>query len=98
MSTDSIRVFKYVKEHEEENIIASDIAEALFPGVEATRKVNGIITAAFQRYKNKDKEIIPLMKRVEGEIEIDGKHKSVKFIKLTEQGRAFDIDNIDVSD
>lgn len=97
MKENSIKIYNYVKEHEEENITAKDIAEAL--GLDP-RSVNGSITAAFQRHREEvdgEKVIIPLMTRVDGEIEIineeDGtvKHQSTKFIKLTEEGRNFDI-------
>ena len=92
MKENSYNVFNFVKEHENENITAKDIAEALDLD---PRQVNGIVTAAFQRHreeKNGEKFIVPLMERVEGELEIekeDGKikHESVKFIKLTEEGR-----------
>lgn len=78
-------VFNYVKEHEGENITAADIAEAT--GLEV-RSVNGIVTSAFQRKG--------LMERIEAEVEVeDGSHKKVKFIKLTADGEAFDINATD---
>jgi hypothetical protein len=89
-NSNSVAVYNYVKENESKNITAQDIASAL--GLNS-RQVNGIITAAFQRHKNEEKEIVPLMVRVDGEIEnADGTHKAVKFIQLTEEGR-----NIEVS-
>lgn len=77
-------VFCYVKDHDGENFTAADIAEAT--GLEV-RSVNGIVTSAFQRKS--------LMERVPAEIEVtdaEGKvsHKTVKFIRLTDQGREFD--------
>jgi DNA-binding MarR family transcriptional regulator len=73
-------VFNYVKENEGKNITAADIAEAT--GLEV-RSVNGIVTSAFQRKG--------LMERIPAEVELeDGSHKSVKFIRLTEDGKAFD--------
>lgn len=95
MKVNSYNVFEYVKAHEDENITAKDIAAALDLD---PKQVNGIITAAFQRHReeqNGEKVIVPLMERVEGEIERemeDGKfkHESVKFIKLTDAGRAFE--------
>ena len=97
MKENSIKIFNYVKEHESENITAKDIAEAL--GLDP-RSVNGSITAAFQRHREEidgEKVIVPLMTRVDGEIEIeteDGnvKHQSTKFIQLTEEGRNFNIE------
>ena len=73
-------VYDYVKANGANNITAADIAEATGLPV---RSVNGIVTAAFQRKG--------LMERVEAEVELeDGTHKSVKFIKLTAEGEAFD--------
>lgn len=91
----SYNVFNYVLEHEDENITAKDIAAAL--GLDP-KQVNGIITAAFQRHREEidgEKVIVPLMERVEGEIETeleDGKvkHETVKFIKMTPEGRVYE--------
>ena len=75
-------VLDYVKAHDGENFTAIDIAEAL--GLTA-KQVNGIVTSAFQKKS--------LMERVPAEIELeDGTHKAVKFIRLTDAGRAFDPD------
>lgn len=80
LKENSKKIYYYVKEHEAENITAQDIAEGTGLGV---KQVNGSVTSAFQR-KN-------LMERIEAEIEQeDGTHKTVKFIKLTDAGRAFD--------
>ena len=97
MSETSIAIYEYVKNHEDENITAKDIAAAL--DIEDVRKVNGSITAAFQRHREEvdgEKVIVPLMERVEGELEIEDangkvKHEQVKFIKLTEAGRNYDV-------
>ena len=75
-------IYDYVKEHDGEDITANDIAEGT--GLNA-KQVNGSVTSAFQRKG--------LMERVEAEIELeDGKHKTVKFIKLTDAGREFNPD------
>lgn len=88
-NSNSVAVYNYVKEHESENITANEIAAGT--GL-SSRQVNGIITAAFQRHKDENKEIVPLMVRIEGEIEnSDGTHKAVKFIKLTDEGREIDV-------
>ena len=80
LKENSKNIFNYVREHEDENITAQDIADALGLGV---KQVNGSVTSAFQR-KN-------LMERVEAERTLeDGTHAKVKFIKLTDLGRAFD--------
>lgn len=88
MKANTKAVLDYVVENDGKDFTAKDIAADL--GLTA-RQVNGIITAAFCRYKNADKESIPLMERVEKEIKLeDGTHEKVKFIKLTEAGRSFD--------
>lgn len=97
LKTNSYNVFNYVKKHEDENITAKDIAKEL--GLDP-RQINGIITGAFQRHREEqgdEKVIVPLMERVEGEIEIqtpDGKikHETAKFIKMTDAGRALEVE------
>lgn len=80
MKENSLKVLNYVREHGDENITAADIAVGT--GLEV-KSVNGIVTAAFQRKG--------LMERVPAEIEMeDGSHKTVKFIRLTEEGKNFD--------
>ena len=49
-------VYDFVKEHDGQDFTAQDIAEAV--GLEP-RTVNGIITAAFQRHKDADKNPLP---------------------------------------
>lgn len=84
-------VYDYVKAHEDENITAQDIAEAT--GLNS-RQVNGIITMAFQRHKDEDKNEVPLMERVVAEVEeADGSHSKVKLIKLTPEGRAITVED-----
>lgn len=82
-------VFDFVKAHDGEDFTAQDIADATNLSV---RSVNGIITSAFQRHKDADKNEVPLMVRVPAEIEDPetGLHKPVKFIQLTDEGRVFD--------
>lgn len=85
LKENSLTVYNYVKEHEDENITANDIAEAT--GL-TSRQVNGIITMAFQRHKDEEKNEVPLMERVVAEVEeADGTHSKVKLIKLTDEGR-----------
>jgi hypothetical protein len=79
LKENSKNIFNYVKEHEDENITAQDIADALGLGV---KQVNGSVTSAFQRKG--------LMERIEAERTLeDGTHAKVKFIRLTDLGRAF---------
>ena len=82
-------VFDFVKAHDGQDFTAQDIADATGLSV---RSVNGIVTSAFQRHKDKDKNEIPLMVRVPAEIEdpATGLHKAIKFIQLTDAGRKFD--------
>lgn len=80
LKENSKNIFYYVQAHEDENITAKDIAAAL--GL-SDKQVNGSVTSAFQRKG--------LMERVESEVTLeDGTHAKVKFIKLTDAGRAFD--------
>ena len=82
-------VYDFVKAHDGQDFTAQDIADATGLSV---RSVNGIVTSAFQRHKDKDKNEVPLMVRVPAEV-IDpetGLHKAIKFIQLTDEGRAFD--------
>ena len=90
LKENSLIVYNYVKEHEDENITAKDIAEAT--GL-TSRQVNGIITMAFQRHKDEDKNEVPLMERVVAEVEeADGTHSKVKLIKLTAEGKNIEIE------
>ncbi len=84
-------VYEYVLAHEDDNITANDIAEAT--GL-TSRQVNGIITMAFQRHKDEEKNEVPLMERVVAEVEeADGTHSKVKLIKLTDAGRNIEIED-----
>jgi len=98
-SEKALLIKKYVEEHESEGITAKDIAAALNL---SAKSVNATLTAAFTNHKEetgeeidgkKVKEVKPLMKREEGEIEIDedGKirHETVKFIEFTDYGRTY---------
>lgn len=82
-------VYDFVKAHDGEDFTAQDIVDAT--GL-SLRSVNGIITSAFQRHKDKDKNEVPLMVRVPAEIQDPetGLHKAIKFIQLTDAGREFD--------
>ena len=84
-------VYDFVVAHDGEDFTANDIAEAT--GL-SPRSVNGIITSAFQRHRDADKNVVPLMVRVPAEIEDPetGLHKAVKFVQLTAEGKAFDPD------
>jgi hypothetical protein len=91
LSENAKLVFNFMKAHDGEDYTAADISAAteLNP-----RTVNGILTASFQRHRDADKNIVPLIVRVPGEIEdpATGLHKAVKFIQLTEDGRLFNPD------
>lgn len=91
LKENSKMVYDYVKAHEAENITANEIAEAT--GL-TSRQVNGIITMAFQRHKDEDKNDLPLMERIPGEATTDAKGKAVipKYIKLTDAGRAIEVE------
>ena len=82
LKPNSRTVYEFVKANDGKNITAADIAEGT--GLD-TKQVNGIVTSAFQRKG--------LMERIPAEIELpDGSHKSVKFIRLTDEGKAFNPD------
>lgn len=87
-------IYDYILAHESENITAKDIAAAL--GIEDVRKVNGVITMSLQRNRNEEKEIVPLAKRVEAEVEeADGTHTKVKLIQLTDEGRNLEVEEVE---
>ena len=90
----SYLVYQYVKEHENENITHDDIAAAT--GL-SSRQVTGIITMTFCKNRDEDKNELPLMERVPGEVKIDknGKPKIPNYIKLTEAGRAITVEEIE---
>ncbi len=93
LKPNNLAIYNYVKEHEDENITAVDIANAT--GI-PIKSVNPIITMSFQKNRDEDKNEVPLMKRVEAEVEEpDGTHKKVKLIKLTDEGRNIEIEEID---
>ena len=75
LKENSRKVYDYVVAHDGEDFTAKDIADAL--GLDV-KQVNGIVTAAFQRKG--------LMAREE--VAITG--GTVKYIRLTDEGRSFD--------
>lgn len=85
-------VYEFVKAHEDENITANDIAEAT--GL-SSKQVNGIVTMAFQRHKDENKNEVPLMERIPGEPTTDEKGKAIipKYIHLTDEGRAITVED-----
>jgi len=92
MKENSKIVYEFVKAHEAEDITAKDIADAT--GL-SSRQVNGIITMAFQRHKDEDKNEVPLMERIPGEPTTDEKGKAVipKYIHLTDEGRVITVED-----
>lgn len=99
MKADSKTVFNYIKEHEAEDITASDIAAATGFDI---KKVNGIITAGLIG-TGKNKAYKDYVERVPGEIEITDdegnvSHKAVKFIKLTEKGAESTVESIEAEE
>ena len=83
MKDSTKKIFKYLQGlAKDEHVTAADVAEALDMD---RRVVNGVFTSAIQR-KNYGK-------RVDAEIEnADGTHTGVKFLVLTAEGRALDVD------
>lgn len=83
-------VFNYIKEHDGEDFTAKDIAAEL--GY-TPAQVNGSVTS-FQNHKDADKNKVPLAYREEVNVEDeDGAIKSVKLIRLTDEGRAFEVED-----
>ena len=79
MSSNSIAVLNFLKEHNGENLTAADVADAL--GLKKCQ-VDGIFTSAIQR---KDYGV-----RIPAEIELeDGTHKAIKLLRLNDEGMAF---------
>ena len=83
MKENTKKVIKYLQGlAEADNVTAADVATAL--NLEK-KSVDGIFTSAIQRKG--------LGVRQEAEIELDdGTHQKVKFLKLTDDGRAIDVD------
>lgn len=75
------QIWDYIVANDGKDFIAQDIADELNVGV---KSVNGSVTS-FQKKG--------LTIREEAEVECaDGTHKKVKYIRLTDAGRAFDPD------
>lgn len=81
MSTNTLNLIDFLKENDDKNMTADMIAEAMGLGV---KTVNGAFTAGIQRKG--------LGVRIEDEIldEETGKHKVIKYLKLTNEGKSFD--------
>lgn len=85
ISEKGLVVLNYIKENEGTNMTAADIAEALDMDV---KSVNPIITSSLIGTKEPKKNLV---ERVPATIELeDGTPKAVKFVKITEAGKAYD--------
>ena len=85
MKENTKKVFEYLKGIGNDNVTAADVANVL--GLEK-KSVDGIFTSAIQK---KGYGV-----RVPTEVELDdGTHKTVKFLKLTDDGMALDLDQAD---
>ena len=82
MKENTRKVFEFLKAHNDEDLTAADVAEAL--GLEK-RQVDGIFTSALQRKKLGER--IPAEREEE-----DGSHTKIKLLKLNEAGLAFNPD------
>ena len=80
MSENSKKVFSFLQENDGKDLTAADVAQAL--GIEK-KSVDGAFTSAIQKKEYGYRE--------EAQVEVDGKYVDVKFLKLTDAGRAFDI-------
>lgn len=82
MKPATAQVIKYLQEHNNENLTSDDVAEAL--GM-TKKQVDGAFTMSVQK---KD-----LGSRVPAEITLeDGSKKSVKWLRLNEEGMKFSIE------
>lgn len=82
MKPATAQVIKYLQEHNNENLTSDDIAEAL--GM-TKKQVDGAFTMSVQK---KD-----LGSRIPAEITLeDGSKKSVKWLRLNEEGMKFSIE------
>lgn len=82
MKENTRKVFDYLKNNSDKDLTAADVADIL--GLEK-RQVDGIFTSALQRKG--------LGVREPAEIELaDGSHQKVKYLRITEEGFAFDPD------
>ena len=77
MKENSRLVLDYLKAHKDDDMTAKDVAAALNL---ADKQVNGIFTSALQK------------KGLGIRVPADGTHATVKFLKLTDAGLAFDPD------
>lgn len=85
MKQNTKAVFAYLKTIGNDNVTAQDVADAL--SLEK-KSVDGIFTSAIQK---KGYGV-----RVPAEVQLeDGTHKTVKFLKLTDDGMALDLDQAD---
>jgi hypothetical protein len=85
MSENSKKVIDYLKANGGADVTAADVAAAL--GLEK-KTVDGCFTSAIQRKG--------FGVRVPAEVELeDGTHAQVKFLKLTDEGLAFDYNATD---
>lgn len=87
MNANTKNIITYLQGLDENvNVTAQDVADAL--GIADKRTVDGSFTSALQK---KGYGV-----RVSAEVEMeDGTHKSVKFLKLTAAGRAFDVNAVE---
>lgn len=85
MSEKSKKIFEYLKSINGANVTAADVATTL--GLEK-RTVDGAFTSAIQK---KGYGI-----RVPAEVELpDHSHAKVKFLQLTDEGMALDLDSLE---
>lgn len=90
LKENSKKVLDYVKANEDANITLDDIVEAT--GL-TKNQVNGIIVSAFQKkgYMVRD-EVALEVEETNDEGETVTKTKTVKYIRMTDEGRAKDFD------
>lgn len=85
MKESSKVVFKFLQENPNGDYTAAKVAEEL--GL-TTKQVDGIFTSAIQKknfgYREEDEILCE-----------DGKHKPVKYLRLNDAGKVFDVDSVE---
>lgn len=86
LSENGKKILEYLVQNDGNDFTAADIATAIGIGA---RSVNGTLTGSFQNNSNDEGEKIPLIRREDAVVSIDGKPTPVKFVRLTDAGKEY---------
>lgn len=81
MKESTKKLFQFLKDHDGQDFTAADIAEEL--GIDV-KSVNGSFTAGLQKKGYGMREEVEIATE-------DGSTKKIKLLRLTDEGRAFDL-------